>query len=516
MNSQSFSSISLKPGFWFIVVGVIAVAVWCHFIDPVINLDGIKYVLAGEAMLRGQFQTGLQTYKWPAYSVSIALVSYVSQLSVEYSAMVFNVAMRIVAGLAFLNLVRKFGADQRQLLLAALIFVLHPGLNEVQSMIIRDFAYLACFMWMIVFFVQQISNPTRRNFLGFVFMGVLATAYRIEGLVYLFGLFLVYLLWGTVSRPWKKTGLTVVFLILPLMSYGVLFWIYNGDISNAWTQFSYMLARSSEDLGLYIHSLDNKTGSMLIEKLSLPILVIKPIVRLLGNLIEVVTLGYVLILVGGWICRPLIDTRQTSNLLMIDAWKWTIGINLLVLVGFVLVRQIVTDRYPLSLALMLMLFMPFALTAIWERVSFWSPGYRRLFIGIAGFLMLVNTIEGLDRGSSKRHMKEAGIWISEQTGGYQKSKVYSNVPIVDYYVGKPFVEPNEHYGANVVNSLVLTTRWRLLDFLAISLDDDARPGFYRNFRYRVGKEPERIFENKQGDKVLVYDFRDEKDKNYGY
>jgi hypothetical protein len=516
MNSQPVSSASLKPVFWYMVTGVIAVAVWCHFIDPVINREGLKYVLAGEAMVRGPFQAGLQAYKWPAYSVSIALVSYVSQLSVESSALVFNVVMRIAAGLAFLNLVRKFGADQRQLRLAALIFVLYPGLNEVQSMIIRDFAYLACFMWMIVFFVQQISNPTRRNLLGFVFMGLLATAYRIEGFVYLVGLFIVYLLWGTVSLPWKKTGLILVLLILPLMSYGVLFWIYNGDVSNAWNQLSLTFAQSSENLDLYITSLDNKTWSMLVDKLSLPILLLMPVVILLGNLIEVVSMGYVLILVGGWICRPLIDKRQTSNLLMIDAWKWIIGINLLVLIGFVLVRQIVTDRYPLSLALMLMLFAPFALTAIWDRVSSWSSSYRRWFIGIAFFLIFVNTLEGLDRFSSKGHMKEAGIWISEQTGGYHKNRVYSNVPIVDYYSGKPVVEPDEHYRAYVVNSLVLTTRWNLLHFMAISLDDDARPGFYRNFRYRIGKEPERIFENHKGDKVLVYDFRDEKDKKYRY
>ena len=493
---------------------MIAIAFWCYFIDPVINPDGVKYVLAGEAMLKGDFLIGLQAYKWPMYSISIALVSYVTQLSVEHSALVFNAAMRITAGLAFVNLVHKFGADQRQILLAALVFVLYPGLNEVQSMIIRDFAYLACFMWMIVFFVQQISNPTHGNFLGFVFMGLLATAYRIEGLVYLFGLFVVYLLWGTVSPRRKKAGLILVILILPLMSYGVLFWIYNGDISSGWKIISSMLARSSEDLDLYIATIGSESWATLVSKLSLPILLLMPVGILIGNLIEVVTLGYVLILVGGWFCRPLIDTSQTSNLLMIDAWKWIIGINLLVLVGFVLVRQIVTDRYPLSLALMLMLFMPFALTAIWDRVTFWSVVSRRIFIGIAGFLILVNTVEGLDRVSSKLHMKDAGIWISEQTDGFHKNRVYSNTRIVDYYIGKPVVEPDDHYRANVVNSLVLTSRWKRLDFLAISLDNDGRPGFYRNFRYRIGKEPERIFENHKGDKVLVYDFRDEKHKKY--
>jgi hypothetical protein len=60
----------------------------------------------------------------------------------------------------------------------------------------------------------------------------------------------------------------------------------------------------------------------------------------------------------------------------------------------------------------------------------------------------------------------------------------------------------------------MSARWKRLHFLAINLEAKGEPGFYRNFRYRIGKEPDIIFENPRGDKVLIYDFRDESEKHY--
>ncbi len=73
---------------------------------------------------------------------------------------------------------------------------------------------------------------------------------------------------------------------------------------------------------------------------------------------------------------------------------------------------------------------------------------------------------------------------------------------------------DQYYSDKVVQNLTLSHRWKLLRFLAITLTDDSHPGFYRNFRFRNGKEPDMWFWNHKGDKVLVYDFRPEEDKQY--
>jgi len=200
---------------------------------------------------------------------------------------------------------------------------------------------------------------------------------------------------------------------------------------------------------------------------------------------------------------------------MVQAWKRLVLINLLVLVGFILIKQIVTDRYPISLVLLLMMFLPFAMTRLIDIAKNHSTRRGMAVAWTLGILVLLNSVEGLDRFSSKHHLKEAGLWIATQSGGdYGKSKIYSNNRIVDYYAGTTEVREDQYYSNRLVQRLTLSDRWKLLRFLAITLTDDSHPGFYRNFRYRNGKEPDMWFWNHKGDKVLVYDFRPEEEKRY--
>ena len=518
MKARPTTTVSLKQSYCCVIIGIILVAVWCQYIDPVINPDGVKYVLAGATFLNGDFSSGLDAYKWPFYSLCIALVSYLSKLPVETAALVFNAVMRIIAGLAFVRLVRSFGGTRHHVMLAALVFVFYPGLNEVQSMIVRDFAYLGCFMWMVVFFIEQQQNPSKKRMFGFLILGLLATAYRIEGLVYLTGLIAVYLVWRIHNSSTKKYGLILIALAFPLFFYGMLQWIYDGNISHSWQIHTRMLELSKQDLDQYIASLQPGLWPSLLAYFSPIILWFKPLSNLFVNILDVLSIGYALILFWGWKYRPLIgvsaDRDQSSMTLTVKAWKWVVVINVLVLIVFVLIKQIVTDRYPLSLGLLLMLFIPFCLTAIWEKVKARKALHRRTIVSFICALLFLNSAEGLDRISSKRHMKEAGAWILQQSGKYKKSKIYSNNRIVDYYLGKPKAEQDNYYSASTVNALVLTPRWELLDFLAISIERKNSPGFYRSMRFRIGKEPERVFENRKGDKVLVYDFRPEAEKKY--
>ena len=515
MKSPAEYTESLWVYYVWIILGTVVVATWTHYIDPVINPDGVKYVLAGEAFLRGDMQSGLDAYKWPVYSMTIAMFSHLSGLSVETSALVFNAICRCLAGFAFIKLIHKLGANVSQLFIGAALYIFYPGLNEVQSMIIRDFAYLACFLWMVVFYVNQISNPNRLNFCGFLLAGLLATAYRIEGLVLVTGLLVLYLLSGTVNPRIRRVGLLTVIVVLPAMVYGLLQWIYDGAAGNAWSILSNMFALLEEDLDASIAAVETTWLKGILEILFWPILLLTPFWRLGFNIAEVLSVGFTIILFAGWLVRPFyFQTTQTSTL-MVQAWKRLVLINLLVLVGFILIKQIVTDRYPISLVLLLMMFLPFAMTRLIDIAKNHSTRRGMAVAWTLGILVLLNSVEGLDRFSSKHHLKEAGLWIAAQSeGDYGKSKIYSNNRIVDYYAGTTEVREDQYYSDRLVQRVTLSDRWKLLRFLAITLADDSRPGFYRNFRYRNGKEPDMWFWNHKGDKVLVYDFRPEEDKRY--
>ena len=46
------------PVYGCVVVGCLIVALWSYYIDPVINTDGILYVLMANAFVDGNFQEG--------------------------------------------------------------------------------------------------------------------------------------------------------------------------------------------------------------------------------------------------------------------------------------------------------------------------------------------------------------------------------------------------------------------------------------------------------------------------
>ncbi len=497
-----------------VFVGSLLIAAWSRFIDPVINPDGVKYLLAAEAFLRGDYAAGFDAYKWPVYSLTIALITKVTQLPTEYSALIFNAVMRGVAGLAFIRLTIMLGANKKQLILGLLIYLLYPGLNEVQSMVIRDFAYLGFFSWAAVFFIQHMTNPARKHLWRFIIMAAAASAYRIEGAVFIVGLLLLLYQTRSIRYGWQRHSYLVAMIMLPLMIYGVLIWVFDGEIGNAWNVFTTMFENMDKDLHVYIATLDSESWAAVLGNASYIILFFTPFVRLLFNLIEVVTIGYTLALIAGWFVRPLIKINNDACDQIIKGWRWIVWINILVLVGFVLIKQIVTDRYPLSLAFMLMLFVPFALTALYEWAQNRSRSAFRATTIIIGVLFFANSVEGLDRFGSKGHIKQAGLWIQERAGNTKKSSIYCNDRILHYYAGVEEAKEDAYYSSRTVNKLVLSSRWTKLNFLAINLSKNNKPGFYRLFRYRIGMEPDKIFENSYGDKVLVYDLRKTPGVNY--
>ena len=412
--------------------------------------------------------------------------------------------------MAFVRLVMMFGGTGKTVVFAVGVYVFYPGLNEVQSMIIRDFAYLACFLWMVVNFLEQTWNPTRSRLIAFIVTALLATLFRIEGLIFIFGLIVFYLMSGTVSKRFRLYGILAIATVLPALVYGVLMWIYDGELGNAWGVVVTMFQFLEEELLESISSVDSAWLKSALTGAVPFILPVMPFVKQAFNILEILSAGYVLILAWGLFHRPLIRDRGSRTMLLKKGWTWIVGINLLVLIGFVMIRQIITDRYPLSLALMLMVFLPFAIRAILDHPRV-QPILRTTIPCVLGILLVVNSVEGLDRFSNKYHLREAGLWVkSHYDEPYSRTKVYSNNRLVDYYAGKKEVEEDLYYGINTVIGLTQSNRWKKLHFMAIALRADSPPGFYRNFRYLFGKEPDRIFENEKGSKVLVYDLRMEK------
>ncbi len=502
MSVRSDNARFLSTATGGILLGSLLIAAWAWWSNPIINPDGAKYLLAAELFSRGEFGNGYLAYKWPFYPLVIALVHFVTGLSLETAAHLFNAAMRGLAGIAFLRLVLLFGGGKPHLLLATLVYLAYPGLNEVQSMVIRDFGYLACFMWMVFFFLRQLTQPTIGTFVGFVGMGALATAFRIEGLVFTTGLLVLYFFLGSVSRFWKKTGLILVVLSLPLQIYLELMWLSNGDLGQAWR----MLTAVFNPLGEGVAANRADTGGWSVA-LAHGMAQLADYAALLGkllfNTLKVLTVGYLIVLLSGWFLRPLLDPSRAQVPRLYNGWRWIVAINLLILIGFVLLRAIFTDRYPLSLALLLMLFMPFAIVRLLEWSRTLSHKGAVLLKAALIIALGLNTLEGLDRFGTKHHLKAAGMWLQARN---PEGEIYTNNRVIDYYSGSKVVRGDAYYGWDSVLQLTQNTPWQSFALMAIYSPRDQVSHRLDYLRTLTGRDPDRVFEGRRGSRVLVYDF----------
>jgi hypothetical protein len=105
---------------------------------PLVNNDGVYYLLAAEAFARDGLDAARAVYPWPFFSVLVAGVAAVLRLSTEAAAQVTCAALLAAASAAFVLVVRRLGGTPRMEWLAAAVVLAHPWLNQARDQVVRD------------------------------------------------------------------------------------------------------------------------------------------------------------------------------------------------------------------------------------------------------------------------------------------------------------------------------------------------------------------------------------------
>ncbi len=500
------------PVYGCVVVGSLIIALWSYYIDPVINEDGIRYVMTANAFMAGNFQDGLAWYKWPFYPMLLAGISKITPLPTEYIALIFGAIMRAVGGIAFIRISEKLGADKTQIWLAGFVYLFYPGLNEIQSMIMRDIPYIACFLWMVVFFVQVWQHPNNRDLTALILTGLLAAFFRVEGIVYLGIILFWMLLSGRYTPAWltRKLVVAVGLALLALFAYVILYWLYDGKIAVAREWLPKIWLPPKAELTSYIDSLAPGVWRSALTTGFYPVVAILPFAKAVFNFLEILTVGYFLVLIAGWFARPWLHRQTPGFERTWQCWEIIVTINILILMAFAALRFLYNDRYPLTLSVMTMLLVPFAVTALCRVGKSLQEGKMsgkaKVVCVVTGLVLLINSLEGLDRFTTKRHIKEAGIWLGQQTGDdYHRFRIYSNNRILDYYAGQNIFLTRWHYIGPIANPETLKER---MDLIAIRAGRSDRSGYYQRIISSIGESPVMTFEGHKGDRVDIFDLRE--------
>lgn len=178
------------------------IALWMIFQSRgIINNDGILYVEAAKQFANHEWGTGFALYNWPLYSLLIALTHSVTGLEFQTSAHAISIIFFALTGAGIALLVRELGGDRRVMMAAILLLCSSPYIvRSLLPMVIRDHGFLAFHIWSLIFFLRFYRDNTLKYAIGWGSTAIIATLFRIEGIIYLAFLPLIILTSNTL--PW--------------------------------------------------------------------------------------------------------------------------------------------------------------------------------------------------------------------------------------------------------------------------------------------------------------------------
>lgn len=481
-------------------IGSILISLWSLYADGVINNDGVEYLHAANQILEGNWQDAVRLFKWPFYPFLLSVGSNISGLDAETVAHIFNALFYAVLVVTFIALCVEYGGDRRVVIAAVFVILLLPSLNNIRSFVIRDPGYLSFYLLALLYFTQFYKVPSMGRGIAGLSCLVLATLFRVEGLAFL--VFTPFLFFSKRSRH------PVVIIIVLLALVGVVFvfgwWAFQPTqtldyasvfhqpvavIQNAWSQISHatttrldliegkLLSRHNQDFGVIVLIL---TGLVIV------------IVESFGKL-TILHAGLIIYGLRQKILFPIVRLRKL--------WLSICLINLMVLTVYIFAHWVVAPRYPLALALTLLIASPFALAHLWQR---WSEKTerrgRRWILPTLVILILLTGINGLDLATRKKHLKEAGIWLKDNAP--QSASIYTNDKILGYYSGRE-TEVGGYFGYSKDLLSQVFASWWAYDYIAFRIKREQR-NFAPMVMNHLRRKPDAMFKNDKSDTVLIY------------
>jgi len=176
--------------------------------------------------------------------------------------------------------------------------------------------------------------------------------------------------------------------------------------------------------------------------------------------------------------------------------------HLAILLVFAVIKLFLAARYPLALAVTILILIPFALERVAQAIR-WHQLRTPARVLVIVLLLWAGgeSVSGLDNATRASAVKQAGIWIATQSNA--PGALVSNDRRLAYYAGRHgdlnFIEGNV---GKILHGL-RGDRWADAEFVALRLtrhDTKTRDWVIE----ALGKAPLKVFEAESGDRVLVY------------
>jgi hypothetical protein len=196
----------------FALIASVAESALHVWLDPLMNPDGVIYLLAAQAWLDNGYAAAAAAFPIPTYSILIGEVHQLSGLSLLASAQCLNAMLVALLVVGLQRLTWRLGGSYRAQLVVVVLGLLLPELNGFRSFLLRDFGSWTCSMWALAALVGYSRTPSPGAAIAFVVLAVSAATFRMEAVPLLLVLPLALFLMPTRRRAASMLSTPIVLL----------------------------------------------------------------------------------------------------------------------------------------------------------------------------------------------------------------------------------------------------------------------------------------------------------------
>ena len=403
----------------------ILLSLWCINADPIINNDAVTYLAIAQKLVDGVWNQAFTYYSWPFFSFFIAALAKILSIEVLTAAYILNTVFAILISLAFVCIVRDLSNNNRAIIIATLLILFFPSINKYRSFIIRDFGYLACYLWSIYFIVRFSTSLNKNYFIGWFICTALSCLFRFEGIIFLLIVPYFLIIYAAKRIPNKRAILVFLAIAIAIAFISITAWYLNDKYLG--------LIKNAKDSGHDVEGLKDLFFATVNTNLNGESLTISSYLwLLLNNLGDVVyqLLRRMSVINFGLVIYAYHKRLALKKLLLKRIWLIYIALNIIILTSFSFYNHFVVSRYTLATSLTLLIIVPFAIyhLLIWAKKPI---KYAKFVVAFIIILLVIEAIDKLNIENKKFHIKEAGEWLSQQVK--QDETIYSNNKLIIYY-----------------------------------------------------------------------------------
>ena len=419
------------PFHLFAVIISILFSYLAIILDPIVNPDGILYLVTAEKYLINGIAGASKVYEWPFYSIAIAIIHQISGCSLLWCAHLLNAILLAALVYCFILLVKEMGGNHQICLFAAILILINPSLNDYRQYIIRDFGYWVFCILALIYLIRLNNNRSFYNAVVWAACTMIAVLFRPEAVIFLFLLPLSALL--TPSLPIsKKIFSTIKLYTVPLFTVLVVFAAERlgsqGNLSSAKQLVFNKYHTFALELGTGFYEASERYRTLILNDYSSQYaeaaLIAGLIVILIIKLFKTLNIYYSCLLIYGYFKKHY-KPPETA----VAPYFTMIVLNIIILMVFLVKEQFLQGRFLILLSLLLTVPIAFSINKLF--ISARNNNKRNIFITIFSVFSLVLLIDSfVSFGYSKRYIMDSVDWLKHNTP--KNVRVFSNLTQIAY------------------------------------------------------------------------------------